>query len=719
MMSSTSAGAEDRIVNALINRLIANLPLTTGKRLADLASDTALAQCVKAIEELARRRLTLVVASLLNLLERYLRLDHSPLASPPAIYLWESEVIVLKVLSSAFNARWKSYAQAHQVPSTSSSPPTPWPAPPPVVDLPTERLLTVLSHYVKLFTTEMPTSSFAAGMTSLRGHYRTGVPAQSALRRVHMPVGDETYDVGLRYRAWPTTVDLDEPAARLGLAGSADGGQSGSRASIDSRSSRDLRGSTSSPHHMRNQPSQSSTGSSSRVGGDPDDIILDHLIRHVGRIVFALSTSQWDDVWTYLRRGLRAMTTGASQEGVGDPMQFCLIEWLNLNRARLTAIIKELGSQWLHLRHAHQIALGKNLWVAIWSYIEAYPADFARLVEQEQKIDGADLLFDVVANSASGTDVRRQRLLWPLQAMLMAVCPVQLRRAVTESGNSNKKTAFVTDLRNSVGSNRADFMAWQAQCDLVRAASLLPTSAEDSAVRQLALEIAQDVQGAIGSELGSADMHKTLLCNEACASFKRLRRYGPIMLMPAFANRRLSSTQVLDLAGMVLLAVDDDRSRWLGLSVDHMDETTARAIRQLFIETLKVLVSVDSKELTEKSGTEYVTHKLIFNSICTLYSLSPAAAFIGATRSPASRSPHKDKPHPDGLFEESPQAEIRDDGVVQLLLRLGIAIDGGIVGIGIKIAIGRLLVLLQQWIVDLNFDKADDLALKRSLYFAR
>lgn len=752
--TTTSLSAEDRIINALMNRLIANLPMTTGKRLNELESDDALLQCIEAIKELARRRLAMVVASLVTLLERYIRLDHSTTAtSPPAVYVWESEVIILKALSSAFNARWKSCAQeTHQISSpSSSSPPSPWPAPPPVANLHTERLLNVLLHYVKLFTIETPvpsnsssTSSVGgAGMTALRGAYRTGVPAQSALRRVHMPVGNhdhDSYDVGLRYRAWPTTVDMSEPAARIGLAGV---GTSGSidvpphsnsghgRISSDSRSSKDLRGgaavatsSSSSPHHSRNQASQSSTGQTSKGGNEPDDVILDHLVRQVGRILFALSTSQWDEVWSYLRRGLRSLSGSSAHDAqhTFDHLQFSMIEWLNLDRSRLTTVIKELGSQWLHLRQAaHQISLGKNLWLAIWNYIEAYPADFAQVIEREQKVDGADLLFDVVANSASGSDAKRQRLMWPLQAMLMILCPSQFRKALmTESGGTtNKKTSFITDLRKSVGNSRADIMAWQSQCDVVRAASLLPPTAEESPLRQLAQEVAQDVGNAIGSELASTDLHRTLLCNESCASFKRLRRYGPVMLMPAFANRRLTSTQTLDLAGMVLLAVEDDRSRWLGLSMDRMDETTARAIRQLFIETLKVLVSVDAKDLTARSGSEYGTHKLIFNSICTLYSLAPAVAFIGATRTPATRSTYNDKPYPAGLFEESPQAEIRDDGVVQLLLRLGIAMDGSTIGIGIKIAIGRLLVLLQQWVVDLAFDDADGLALKRSLYFAR
>lgn len=442
--SPNTSTTEDKLVGALMNRLIAKLPLTTGRRLSELEKDAGYIQCLGAIEELAKKKTNLVVNALLGLLDRYVPLDEGPsrmtttvtesdpnstsnsnpswASSPPPIYVHETSILLLKCISCSLNSYWRHQTilsghpvyssapqqQQQQQQSLRSTPPEPWPTPTTIPDFPTERLMKAASNFLKLFTTETG---------SVRGRTRLGPPGESLVRRVHIPIGEETYDVGLRYRAFPVDEEVELFQSEIGLgngAGAAssrlkkDNRPAGLRPSFESReqperesaspnrghsggqtflSSRQSMASHHKPQaqhyphyqqkQQQQQPPQIQTthqshdrthSGQSSVRPNPsnpkaphsnadspiDDFILDHYVRQVGRIIFAVSTFQWDEVWNGIQGELRAeMGSGVGDDRERDrererererertdPLNVFLLEYCNLDRQRLGTVIK-------------------------------------------------------------------------------------------------------------------------------------------------------------------------------------------------------------------------------------------------------------------------------------------------------------------------------------------------------------------------------------------
>lgn len=94
----------------------------------------------------------------------------------------------------------------------------------------------------------------------------------------------------------------------------------------------------------------------------------------------------------------------------------------------------------MHLKKSAQLFVAVVLRRAIWNWIETYPSEFMRLCHSQKRLDGGpEILFDICNSLADTT--RKKAVLWPLQTMLLILCPdVLLASALSESrGVQNKK----------------------------------------------------------------------------------------------------------------------------------------------------------------------------------------------------------------------------------------------------------------------------------------
>jgi neurofibromin 1 len=77
---------------------------------------------------------------------------------------------------------------------------------------------------------------------------------------------------------------------------------------------------------------------------------------------------------------------------------------------------------------------------AIWSWIETYPMEFMRLCQSQKRLEGGpEILFNICNTLADTT--RKKAIFWPLQTVLLIVCPdLLLAAAVSETRgiNTNK-----------------------------------------------------------------------------------------------------------------------------------------------------------------------------------------------------------------------------------------------------------------------------------------
>lgn len=70
---------------------------------------------------------------------------------------------------------------------------------------------------------------------------------------------------------------------------------------------------------------------------------------------------------------------------------------------------------------------------AIWNWIEVFPAEFVALCQSKKRMEGnPELLFNI-CNGSTDSSVSRRIAFWPLQTMLLILCPDILLNAVKVS----------------------------------------------------------------------------------------------------------------------------------------------------------------------------------------------------------------------------------------------------------------------------------------------
>ena len=95
--------------------------------------------------------------------------------------------------------------------------------------------------------------------------------------------------------------------------------------------------------------------------------------------------------------------------------------------------ISALCSSFLHMKKNAQLAIAVSLRRAIWGWIETYPAEFVQLCQSQRRLEGSpEILFDI-CNSLADTS-KRKAILWPLQTMLLILCPDVLMAATMSEG---------------------------------------------------------------------------------------------------------------------------------------------------------------------------------------------------------------------------------------------------------------------------------------------
>jgi hypothetical protein len=142
------------------------------------------------------------------------------------------------------------------------------------------------------------------------------------------------------------------------------------------------------------------------------------LQRVAGRCLFQLSATNYDAVISLV--SFSSATT--SEEELAT--QFQLMEYLNLNSRRLAELLQKMNQVVpLLKKDAQRFGVAKVLRTAIWNWIDNYPMEFVSLCQSGHRLPGGpEVLFDVFDGWASKHSGRRMNY-WPLQTMLLILCP--------------------------------------------------------------------------------------------------------------------------------------------------------------------------------------------------------------------------------------------------------------------------------------------------------
>lgn len=112
------------------------------------------------------------------------------------------------------------------------------------------------------------------------------------------------------------------------------------------------------------------------------------------------------------------------------------------------SFVLELCNSFMNLKRYTQISMAIVLRKAIWNWIEVFPAEFVKLCQSQKRMDGGpELLFDICNNISSGN--KSKSLFWPLQTMLLVLCPDMLMNAVTTDKAPTKSAQRKVDLKSS------------------------------------------------------------------------------------------------------------------------------------------------------------------------------------------------------------------------------------------------------------------------------
>ena len=222
----------------------------------------------------------------------------------------------------------------------------------------------------------------------------------------------------------------------------------------------------------------------------------------VARITFHLSASNWHVIFARVKSRISYLTTTIDESP--DCTDLRLLEWANVNRPRLSQILQEASTSFLHIKRPAQVVMATMLRRAIWTFIDAHPLEFEGVIQSERKIEGgAEVLFDILysmSDIASSSALRRTKVFYPLMAMLLVLCPDILKRiAMGDMGAKSssvmaKKRSFLDTLRKGLGTSKGFEACIVCYVDLVSAASCVSPALESSGVRSLVPDIQGDLK---------------------------------------------------------------------------------------------------------------------------------------------------------------------------------------------------------------------------------
>ncbi|KAK2156732.1 hypothetical protein LSH36_206g01021 [Paralvinella palmiformis] len=181
----------------------------------------------------------------------------------------------------------------------------------------------------------------------------------------------------------------------------------------------------------------------------PEICKLKHL---ASKVLFALSQNNFTAVFSRISARLTALSS--SNEDVTDFTDLELIQHINVDCNRLTKLLNECVQKFKSQRRQVYHVLATSLEKAIWNWMDNYPDEFTELQKKpnDELADCCDKLFELFNTFAIESN-KRKAAVWPLQMMLLVLCPKileEIRNAETGapcSAQHMKKKNFIDELK--------------------------------------------------------------------------------------------------------------------------------------------------------------------------------------------------------------------------------------------------------------------------------
>lgn len=265
-------------------------------------------------------------------------------------------------------------------------------------------------------------------------------------------------------------------------------------------------------------------------------------------------------------------------------------------RERYLTLYLEFCSSFSTLKKSTQLIVAAILRRAIWGWIETYPGEFMQLCQSQKRLEGGpDILFDICLSLADTT--RKKAILWPLQTMLLILCPDILTAAIsTDKPIHSKKTVFLTTLKNSLRPGRMAELAAICYVDICKAATYVAKSDASAALRHIVPDIENELKSqlfdsekplipdSLMSGFGIIIDHRSLLADCLVAMFRLNPRHALRSLFPICLDRRSPTLFKISMVkACLVIASEDNRLPW-NPSVSVLYDSLSGPLRKLFID---------------------------------------------------------------------------------------------------------------------------------------
>ncbi|KAI9597754.1 hypothetical protein BDF19DRAFT_434347 [Syncephalis fuscata] len=531
------------LILSLINRLGAKLPSNTRRRLEAVESDPMVQLTIRSLVDLSQYRLTTAAHSLMTLLENVNKSISIINDDGPSIDILQSQLLILKVLGACMSHHWRCHRDTQRERNRATNngcdnnPMSPHSA------SSAQSFRKRSESDVTMHPTSMPKSESSSSINNfdtISHGSHTHSTRSYTMAGTEAPVGLDAFEStrvatsrqsleAIAAQAHSTYEDppaLEEPLAKYIFhvvasflqntspdvydAHAAAGGAALAAAMVDSPdvygksthhpaslSSAGVGGGVTSPtatsHGAAGTGRDFLTSTYAALADAPADLAYE-IHRAAGRVLFYVSASNWPVVFARLKARIAVLAQTSDENA--DTGEVRLLEWCNLNSRRLSMVLQELGTVFLQMKRSAQQVTAVVLRRSIWNWIEVYPMDFAQLCRSQKRLEGGpEILFDQ-CNSVADSH-RRKMVFWPLQAMLLVLCPdILLNIVESDLIKTTKKTLFLDSLKKSLKSNKSAEVAAIACVDLCKAATY--TNREE----QLALStIVTDIENELRDKL--------------------------------------------------------------------------------------------------------------------------------------------------------------------------------------------------------------------------
>ncbi|KEP55513.1 RasGAP domain protein [Rhizoctonia solani 123E] len=521
--TSTVPQSHKTIINALVNRLRVKLPCNSGLNLHAVESDPPLQQAVELLIQLSRTQLHTVAYALSQLLDKITKKASQP--SHPDGFLpldvLHSQFYILKILSAALSFRAQIYRDSRRDPSS-----------PHISSSRHEPAFTFdalpLSDEVAQYTLSVmvlimrQTSSVSERPRTIGLMYNEHVPDFHTIDAVGLSTISPSATVS---GSTGGTTKPDGSIGRSTIASSLRELDAGtpSWATPGAASVPSLPNSAypfASGMHGPSKPVKSTgptvnttpaltslVAPAAASYSDTPPSVSWLVYRYAARVVYAISSSNWDAVFTRVRGWIRAAnaSTGGSGADEPDTMDIRLLTCSAVDSVRLGNVLSEISSLMMGVKDKSKIVLANAVKQAVWNWIEILPNEYTEVLTGHRSLDNApERLFDVIFSQYERDG--KQRSYWPTLTVLLATSPERLKGLdILATAGRGKRDRKVTSFREALikggqsSSRHHREAAISCIVDLSKAASFAgartsQSFADSMAIKGITSEIMEEVK---------------------------------------------------------------------------------------------------------------------------------------------------------------------------------------------------------------------------------